>query len=120
MATTKELIEKINSFFSDGNMEAFMDYAADDMVWEMYSSTTGHTTLNGREAINSMEMPPNMPEKMEFKFDTIVIEGDIASVQGSSSGTRPDGKPYKGHFCDVYHFKNDKIAKMVSYVIDSE
>ncbi|TDQ08111.1 nuclear transport factor 2 family protein [Pedobacter metabolipauper] len=118
METTKQLIEKINKLFIDNDMEKFMDYLADDMVWEMYSSTSGHTTLKGKEEIGSMDAG-NMPEEMNFRFETVIVEGDIAIANGSSTGTTKDGKPYKGNFCDIYQFKDDKIIKMTSYVIES-
>jgi len=116
MATTKELIEQINQIFSTNDMSAFLDYLADDVVWEMHSSS-GHTTLNGKEAIGNMD-GSNMPSQMNFQFGTIVIEGNVASVEGTSSGTMADGKQYRGTFCDIYHFKDDKVVKLTSYVIN--
>lgn len=95
-----------------------MGYIADDMVWEMYTSTSGHTTLRGIEEIGNMD-PGNMPEKMDFSFDTVVVEGDIAIANGSSTGVTKNGKPYKGNFCDIYQFSGGKIIKMTSYLIDN-
>lgn len=118
MATTKELIEQINLLFTENRMEAFMDYLAEDVVWDMYSASSGHTTFNGIAEINQMN-GSSMPQHTNFQFSTIVIEGDIASVQGSSTSKRKDDSEYETNFCDVYHFKNDKIVKMSSYVIDN-
>lgn len=119
MATTKELIEQINLLFTENRMEAFMDYLADDVVWDMYSSTSGHATFNGIAEINQMD-GSDMPQHSDFRFSTIVIEGDMASVQGSSKSKKVDGTEYESNFCDVYHFKNDKIIKMSSYIIDNK
>lgn len=118
MATTKELITQINKLFIDNDMEGFMDYLADDVVWEMHSSSSGHTTLNGKTAIGNMEPGDNMPQKIDFKFSNIVIEGHIAAVEGTGNGTTPTGKQYSSNFCDVYHFRDDKVFKLTSYVID--
>lgn len=118
MEPTKQLIEKVNQAFLDNNMDVFMDMIADDMVWEMHSSSTGHNVMSGKAEIGNMDAG-NMPEKMDFTFDTTVIEGNIATVSGSSTGTTKDGSDYKGYFCDIYHFRNGKIQKMVSYVIDN-
>jgi ketosteroid isomerase-like protein len=118
MATTKELIEQINLIFTENKMEEFMEFLSDDIVWEMHSSSSGHTKLEGKDAIMNMDMGDNMPEKMNFQFGTIIIEGDSASVECTSDGETPSGKSYKGTSCDIYHFKNDKIVKMTSYVID--
>lgn len=95
-----------------------MHYVADNMIWEMHSSSSGHTTLTGKEEIANMDAG-NMPEKMNFQFSTIVVEGDTATVAGTSDGITTDGKEYMGTFCDIYHFKDGKIVKMTSYIIDS-
>ena len=118
MATTKELIEQINRLFTEGRMEAFMDYLAEDVVWEMYTSSSGHTTFNGMAEIRQMD-GSDMPEHTNFRFGTIVIEGDRASVQGSSTNKKADGTEYESNFCDIYQFKDDKIVKMSSYVVDN-
>lgn len=118
MATTKELIEQINRLFTENRMEAFMDYMAEDVVWDMYTASSGHTTFNGTAEINQMD-GSNMPEHTNFRFSTIVIEGDRASVQGSSTNKKADGTEYESNFCDIYQFKDDKIVRMNSYVVDN-
>jgi ketosteroid isomerase-like protein len=118
MESTRELIEKINKIFIENDMEAFLGFLSEDVVWEMHSSSSGHNTLNGKEQIANMDMG-NMPEKMNFQYRNIVVEGNKATVDGTTSGTTPDGKPYHGNFCDIYNFKNGKITKLTSYVIDN-
>lgn len=118
MATTKELIEQINRLFTENRMEAFIDYLAEDVVWEMYTSSSGHTTFNGLAEISQMD-GSDMPEHTNFRFSTIVIEGDRASVQGSSTNKKADGTQYESNFCDIYQFKDDKIIRMSSYVVDN-
>lgn len=118
MKSTKEKIEEINKLFVDGDMERFMDYLADDVVWEMYTSS-GNMVMNGKSEVENMD-GSDMPEHTSFEFSNVVIEGDIASVQGKSTGNGKDGTEYIGYFCDVYYFNDDKISKIVSYVIDNK
>ena len=118
MENTRQLIEKINQFFVEGNMEGFLDYLAEDVIWEMYTSSSGHTLMNGKNAILNMD-GSGMPEHTGFEFGTVVIEANVASVQGKSTGKLENGEQYIGHFCDVYHFKDRKIIKIESYVIDN-
>jgi ketosteroid isomerase-like protein len=98
-------------------MEDFMDYLAEDVVWDMYSAAKGHTRFNGTEELSKMDSS-DMPEHSDFRFSTIVIEGDRASVQGSSTTKKKDGTEYESNFCDIYQFKDGKIVKMSSYVVD--
>lgn len=119
MATTRELVEQINRIFTENKMEEFTDFLSEDIIWDMYTSASGHTRFEGKESIANMEGGEQMPAQMNFKFGTIVIEGDTASVECTSSGTTPDGKSYQGSSCDIYHFKDGKVHRMTSYVIDS-
>ncbi|NGM65143.1 nuclear transport factor 2 family protein [Sphingobacterium sp. SGR-19] len=118
MENTRQLVERINALFVEGNMESFMDYLAEDVIWEMFTSSSGHTVLHGKKEVSEMD-GSDMPEHTGFEFGTIVVDGETASVQGKSTGKLKDGTDYHGHFCDVYHFRNNKIAKIESYVIDS-
>lgn len=119
MNNTKQLVEKINQIFVEGNMEHFMDYLTDDVVWTMYTSASGANVMNGKKEV--WEMDSNgMPEHIGFEFGTVIVEGNKASVQGASTGKLKGGGAYKGHFCDVYHFNDDsKIMRIESYVIDN-
>lgn len=118
MATTKELIEQINRLFMENRMDAFIDYMAADVVWDMYTTSSGHTTFKGTAEIRQMN-GSDTPEHTEFRFSTIVIEGDQASVQGSSTNKKADGTQYESNFCDIYQFKDDKIIRISSYVVDN-
>ena len=117
MATTRELVEKINRIFTEGRMEEFMDYLAEDVVWDMYTAASGHNRFNGKAELSKMDSS-DMPEHTDFRFTTIVIENDLASVQGTSTNKKSNGEQYESYFCDIYQFKNDKVVKMTSYVID--
>ena len=117
MATTKELVEQINRIFTEGRMEDFMDYLAEDVVWDMYTAASGHSTFNGKAELSKMDVG-DMPEHTDFKFTKIIIEDNFASVQGSSTNKKANGEQYESNFCDIYQFEDDKIVKMTSYVVD--
>lgn len=118
MASTRELVEQINRTFTENRMFEFMDFLAEDVVWDFYTTASGHLTYNGLEEISKMDSG-DMPQHTDFQFTTIVIDGDMASVQGFSKSKKADGTEYESNFCDIYHFKNDKISKMSSYVVDN-
>ncbi|NQD72602.1 nuclear transport factor 2 family protein [Sphingobacterium shayense] len=118
MATTKELVEQINLLFTENRMGDFMDYLADDVVWDMYTSSSGHSRFNGKSEIGAMD-DSNMPEHTDFRFTTIVIDNNLASVQGSSTSQKAGGEQYESNFCDIYQFEGDKIIKITSYVVDN-
>ncbi len=117
MATTKELVDQINQLFMENKMDAFMDYMAEDVVWDMYASSMGHMRLEGKNALLAMG-GQDTPEHTSFQFGTTVIEGNRASVQGSSTKKKGDGTEIESHFCEVYQFEGDKIVHISSYIVD--
>lgn len=119
MATTRELITKVNKIFEENKMEEFIEFLSDEIIWEMYSSSTGHTTLRGKDEIKNMDIGENTPKRLYFNFGTIIIDGDMASVECTTTGERPNGSHYQGSSCDIYHFSNDKIIRLTSYVVDN-
>ncbi|MCX2575399.1 nuclear transport factor 2 family protein [Pedobacter sandarakinus] len=118
MPTTRELISKINKIFEENKIEEFITLLSDDIVWEMHSSSTGHTTLSGKNEIKNMGAGDKLPKRMFFKFGTIIIDGEKASVECTTSGEMPDGSQYKGFSCDIYHFSDEKVVRIISYVVD--
>lgn len=117
MATTKELIEKVNSAFKANDMATFNDMLAEEVIWEIHGSKNGHVRLNGKKEINEME-DEGMPQQMDFDYKSVIVDGNVAVVEGIGSGLQADGRTYKVSFCDVYHFENEKIVKLTSYTID--
>lgn len=115
MPTTQQLIQQINRLFSEGKMNEFINYLADDVVWDMYGSS-GHTTFRGKAEIENMDNG-SMPE-MHFTFDKVIVDGNFAVADGMSTGKTKEGKDYRAAFCDVYQFKDDKVVKITSYVVD--
>ena len=39
-AKNKEIVEKVNASFAEGEMEGFLSFCADDLVWTMVGSKT--------------------------------------------------------------------------------
>jgi len=98
-------------------MDVFMDYLSEGVIWEMYTSS-GYTTFNGKAEVSQMG-GNDMPEHTDFRFTTIIIEGELASVQGTSTSKKPDGMEHQSNFCDIYQFRDNKIVKITSYVVDN-
>lgn len=73
--------------------------------------------MNGESGVEKMD-GHKMPEHTSFEFGVVVVEGYVASVQGKSSGNRKDGTGYVDYLCEVYHLEGNKVAKLVSFVIN--
>lgn len=115
MTKKGKFLQKINEAFAKSEIDFIVENVTDDIKW----TAIGDFTVKGKEAfIESLEkMKSNEPFQLEIK--NIITHGDSAAVDGEMKS--PDGKRFA--FCDVYKlsgFKNPKIKKMTSYVVELE
>jgi len=114
-AKNKEIVEKVNASFAEGGVEGFLSFCADDVTWTMI----GNKTTKGKQAIRewmaSMDMEPPA-----FTVENVIAEGDFVTAYGDMTMKEKDGKIVPYSFCDIYRFRNGKIAEMNSFVIKTE
>jgi len=111
----KDIVEKVNASFAANNLEGFLSHCTDDIVWTM----VGEKPVNGKDAIrewiSSMPMDPPV-----FDVATLIGEGDIVMAHGDMTMTDKDRKTTAYSYCDVYHFRGDKIVELKSFVIKTD
>lgn len=115
----KEIVEKVNASFLEGNFEGFLDFCADDVQWTMI----GEKTVKGKENIRQWmtSMNEENPEPPKFTVaDPIIADGDFVVGRGDMTMKDKDGKSGSYSYCDVYRFRNDKIIELNSYVVKTE
>ena len=111
--SNKEVVQNINAAFEKGDMEGFLTWCADDVVWTM----VGEKTVKGKEAIRQWmgSMPVEPPT---FTVEGIVAEGDLVAAFGDMT-MNEEGNIVPYAYCDVYRFRNGKVAELKSFVIKS-
>lgn len=109
----KEIIEKVNKAFIEGNTEGFLEHCADDVSWTM----EGEKTTIGVADIRAWMSQMDGMEPPKFTVDRLIAEGDDVICYGTMSMKGEDGKPADYSYCDAYTFKGDKIATMRSFVV---
>ena len=117
-AQNKEIVEKVNASFvegSVGSVEEFLSHCADDVVWNM----VGDQTTRGKQAIRewmaSMKIDPP-----KFTIANTIADGDFVTSYGDMTMKEKDGKTVPYAFCDIYRFRDGKIAELNSFVIKTE
>jgi ketosteroid isomerase-like protein len=112
-ANYKQIVEKINDSFSEGNIEGFLEHCKDDVTWRI----VGEKTVTGKDATREF-MKSTGGTIPDFTVDKIVAEGDSVVTYGDMTMTDPsDGKTKTYSYCDVYRFEGDKIAELNSFVV---
>lgn len=111
----KEIIEKVNEAFVEGNCEGFLSFCAEDAEWQI----VGDKTLKGkgdiREFMSSMEHSGMEPPK--FTVDAVIAEGVSVAAYGDMTMKDESGETASYSYCDVYQFRNDEIIRLQSFVV---
>jgi uncharacterized protein len=116
----KETIRKANALLAEGKNDEFALICAEDVKWTLLADTP--KILNGREEIRAF-MTPKEGQPLElpdFTTDILIAEGDNVVCCGDMSMKGEDGKMGQYRFCDIYTFKDGKIAEFLTHVNTSE
>lgn len=114
MATDKkEIVEKINASFTNDNVEGFLEYCDENVVWTM----VGEKTTNGKKAIREWMSQMKGMEPPKFTVDKMIADGDSVACYGDMPMKDEDGVEGKYSYCDIYGFTGDKVATLRSFVV---
>ncbi len=108
----KQVVEKINEAFDKSDTETFLFYCIDDVRWNMI----GDFDIRGKEAIKDFmaKMPQDPPR---FTVTDTIAEADIVMSRGNMIMKNKEGYDEDYAFCDVYKFKDGKVAMLNTYMI---
>ncbi len=112
MNNNKAIVEEVNKTFDNNDTEAFLSYCAEDILWIM----PGSNTYKGKESIRRM-MKNYSKEPPAFVIKNLIAENDLVMCNGDMKMKDKDDKLSDYVFCDVYRFKEQKIAELTSYII---
>jgi uncharacterized protein len=108
----KAILEKGNAAIAKGNNEGFFSCCADDTEWTF----VGDKTLKGKEAVRQY-MAATYIEPPKFTVANLIAEGDFVTALGDITLKDEDGKANHYSYCDIWHFRGDKIIELTAFVI---
>jgi uncharacterized protein len=111
--TNKEIVRRIDAAFGDNNLEGFLAFCHDNIVWHM----VGDRTVKGKDAIRQWMGSMMGKEPPQFAARTVVAEGDHVMSQGHMTMKDESGAPAQYEYCDIYRFSSGKVADLSSFVI---
>lgn len=113
--SNKEILEKANAAVTAGDNEGFLSFCTDDTVWTF----VGDETLRGKEAVRQyMDKAYIKPPK--FMVENLIAEGDFVAATGKISMKNEDYKQVDYSYCDVWRFKDGKMAELKAFVIETQ
>lgn len=112
--SNKEILEKANAAVTEGDNEGFLSFCTEDTEWTF----VGDKTLKGKEAVRQY-MATAYVEPPKFMVETLIAEGEYVTAIGKISMKDEDGKMVHYAYCDVWRFRDGKMAELRAFVIEA-
>lgn len=111
----KATLEAANALIARGDYEGFLSFCTDDTSWTF----VGDSLLQGKEAVRQyMATVYTAPPK--FVVENMIAEGDFVTAIGKISLADGNGAPVDYAYCDVWRFRDGKMAELKAFVIATE
>lgn len=111
----KAILEKANAAVTKGDNEGFLSYCTEDTQWVFI----GDKTLQGKEAVRNY-MTTAYKEPPTFMVENLVAEGDFLTVTGTIAMKNEHGVVVNYSYCDVWRFRDGKMAELKAFVIETK
>ena len=109
----KQIVEKINTSFAEGDTEGFLSYCAENIKWTMF----GEKSVEGKSAVREWMSSMEGMEPPKFTVDNLIADGDFVVSSGNMTMKDKEGKTAPYAYCDIYRLSGGKIAELRSFVI---
>jgi uncharacterized protein len=116
MSVRKRVVETYIEGFRTGDHEAILSCLSDDVTWEM----PPHFKLSGKGAFDAEIENDACTGHPTIQLARLVEEGDVVVAEGAVQVALKAGGGIDALFCDVFHFSEDKIRRLVTYQVDRD
>lgn len=113
MSEQKKTVEKYMDGFRASDHAKILSCLTDDVIWEM----PGFYRHQGKAAFDKEIEHPNADGHPAIEVIRLVEEGNIVVAEGTVKAAMKDGSGIDAVFCDVFHFNDNKISKLTSYLM---
>ena len=100
--------------FNEGNHEKVLSCLTDNVIWEM----PGFFYLTGKEAFDKEIENDAFEGRPLINLTRMIEENNIVVAEGSVKSKIKAGGILDAVFCDVFYFRDGKIEKLTSYLMD--
>ncbi len=114
MENNKATLQEGNAAISKGDNEGFLVHCTEDTEWVF----VGDRTLHGKEAVRQW-MAETYLEPPKNVVEALIAEGDFVAVTGTITVKNKNGETDSSLYCDVWQFRDGKMAKLKAFVIKS-
>jgi uncharacterized protein len=111
----KEILEEANAAITKGDNEGFLSFCTDDTEWTF----VGERILRGKEAVRQY-MSTAYQDPPKFEVENLLAEGEFVIATGQITMKDDNGRPVDYSYCDIWRFRDDKMAELKAFVIKKE
>ena len=111
----KAILEKANAAVTAGDNEGLLSFCTDDTAWTF----VGDKSLRGKEAVRQY-MATTYMEPPKFMVENLIAEGEFVTAIGKISMKDENGKMVDYSYCDVWRFRDGKMAELKAFVIETK
>ena len=97
---------------SKGNFEQFKIHFSENVFWDIL----GNGSIVGKEEVLTVLKMSQLESFPLITIKSVIEEGNIVVIESTGVATTKKGNPYNQTYCDIYHFKDEKIIKFTTYL----
>lgn len=108
----KAILESANIAVTKGDNEGFLAFCTEDVKWNF----VGDQILEGKEAVRQY-MAKTYITPPEFMVEHLIADGEYVTAVGKISLPDESGKMIHYSYCDIWRFRDGKMAALQAFVI---
>lgn len=112
----KKVVETYMDGFRESNHEKVLTCLTDNVIWDM----PGFFHKQGKAEFDSEIENENFTGSPVISITRMIEEDNIVVVEGEVQGKMKNGGLLDAVFCDVFHFENDKIKQLTTYLMNKK
>ncbi|KQS36806.1 nuclear transport factor 2 family protein [Pedobacter sp. Leaf194] len=115
LESNKTILKKANQAVAEGDYEEFLRYCTHDTIWTLI----GDRVLNGKEEVRNW-MLDSYKQPPVNNVENLIGENDYLTVIGHITALNQDGITERFSYCDVWRFREGKMAELRAFIIRSD
>jgi ketosteroid isomerase-like protein len=108
----KAILQQANAAIVAGDHEGFLRFCTEDTQWNFI----GERTLQGKEAVRCY-MAETYKEPPKFEVHELIGAAEFVTAIGEITLKDAAGNPVRHAYCDVWRFRDGKLAELRAFVI---
>ncbi|RTQ49979.1 nuclear transport factor 2 family protein [Hymenobacter gummosus] len=108
----KTILQQANAAIVAGDNEGFLAHCTEDTEWTF----VGEQTLRGKPAVREW-MRTAYQQPPQFQVEQLIAEGDFVTALGRITLPDADGQAVEHLYCDVWQFREGKMAALRAFVL---